>query len=159
MKLYFFRHAVAEDDPMGTRDHQRELTPKGVERTKLTAPILVRLGVQPDRLYSSPLVRAVQTAELLAPALRLTVQVRDDLGFGFDSAAVERLIADGGDDDDLMFVGHEPGISSVVAEMTGGSIQMKKGGLARVDVDMRNPLLGTLVWLLAPKVFAALDEE
>lgn len=158
MKLYFFRHAIAEDDPTGMHDNKRELTAKGIERTKLTAPLLVKLGVQPDRLYSSPLTRAVQTAELLAPALRLPVLVCDDLGLGFDTAAVERLIAEG-DDADLMFVGHEPGISAVIAEITGGSIQMKKGGLARVDVDMRNPLLGTLVWLLAPKVFTALDEE
>jgi phosphohistidine phosphatase SixA len=56
----------------------------------------------------------------------------------------------------IMFVGHEPSLSSAIADITGADVIMKPGGLARIDVLNRSQMRGTLVWLLAPKVFDAL---
>lgn len=158
MKLYFFRHAEAEPG-VNISDHERSLTALGVQRTSHAAHVLAKLGVQPHYLFSSPRKRAVQTADLLAEALRLRVQVRDELNFDFDIKALQILLAHVKDDEDVMLVGHEPTFSQTVRELTGGRLEMKKGGLARVDVLTRAPLNGVLVWLIAPKVFDGLDDE
>ncbi len=153
MKLYFFRHAIAEDASATTDDYHRALTKKGIARTKAAAKALAALGVSPARLYSSPLVRARQTADLLAPVLDVKVEERSEVAYNFNLQTIETLIAGLGENDDVMFVGHEPDMSRAVAALIGGGeVTMKRGGLARVDLVQRQPLRGTLIWLLAPKV-------
>jgi phosphohistidine phosphatase len=157
MRLYFFRHAEAEDAANGVADHERALTSKGQRRTALAAQGLVRLKVKPVRLYSSPRVRSRQTADILAESLGLSVEVRDEVDFDFSVLAVERLIADLEDESDVLFVGHEPSMSIILSDMTGANVAMKKGGMARVDIaPTTSPLRGRLVWLLAPRVFDTL---
>lgn len=159
MKLYFFRHAIAESIASADmEDAKRKLTDEGKARTKKAAAVLAALGVRPAKLYSSPLVRALQTADLLAPALGLKVEVRDEMAHGFDVNGVAALIHDLSEDEDVMFVGHEPDFSGIIAKLTGGDVKMKKGGLARVDVTSADPLRGTLVWLLPPKVFNTFED-
>jgi len=53
----------------------------------------------------------------------------------------------------VFFVGHEPDFSTTISSLTGARILMKRGGLARVDVISQQPMLGMLVWLIAPKIF------
>ena len=89
----------------------------------------------------------------------MRVQIRDELNFDFDLRSLELLVSHLNENDDLLLVGHEPTFSSTVRELTGGRLEMKKGGLARVDVLSRSPLSGVLVWLVAPKVFDALDDD
>src|SRR5262249_26974350 len=141
-------------------DFARRLTDKGVERTQAAALALVKLDVKPARLYSSPRVRARQTADILAKAFGVTVAVRDEVGFGFSVEHVEPLIADAGADDEVMFVGHEPDLSTTVSKLAGGGeIVMKKGGVARVDLFSHAPLRGALVWVIPPKVFDELANQ
>ena len=52
-----------------------------------------------------------------------------------------------------MFVGHEPDFSTTISSLVGGRVVMKRGGLARIDIVSPQPLLGELVWLIAPKIF------
>jgi phosphohistidine phosphatase len=152
--LYFFRHGEAEDAANGMSDNDRTLTSKGTRRTTNAAQALTRLKVKPARLYSSPRVRARQTADILAESLGLPVEVRDEVDFNFSVSAVERLIADVDGEQDVLFVGHEPSLSIILSEMTGANVAMKKGGMARVDIaPTTSPLRGRLVWLLAPRVF------
>ncbi|MEO8612777.1 MAG: histidine phosphatase family protein [Chloroflexota bacterium] len=155
MKLYFFRHGHAEDaDGPEFDDFARRLTDKGIERTEAAARALVKLGVKPTRLYSSPRVRARQTADILAKGLGVNVLVRDEVGFGFSADFVGPLIVDAGTDAEIMFVGHEPDLSITVTKLVGGGeLVMKKGGMARVDLFSTAPLRGALVWVIPPKVF------
>lgn len=156
MRLYFFRHGIAEDSlDNSMSDFSRPLTPKGEQRTREAAQMLKAFDLKVTRLYSSPLVRAQQTAALLGEILGVTVAERDEVGPGFSLEAVAELIQDFNDDDAIMFVGHEPDFSAAVSRLIGGGdVVMKKGGLARVDVLTREPLMGRLVWLLPPKVFS-----
>lgn len=159
MKLYFFRHGLAEDPTPDKPDFKRELTKKGIQRTRASAELLPVLDVTPAHIFSSPLIRAKQTADILARALKQKVEVRDEVGPGFNPRRVEMLLAGIDDRQDVMFVGHEPDFSSTVTALIGGgSVVMKKGGLARVDVMTRVPLRGELVWLITPKLFNANDE-
>jgi phosphohistidine phosphatase len=154
MQLYFVRHGIAEDFAEGKTDAQRALTREGIARTKMTAHALHQAGVKPRRLYSSPLLRAQETAQIIAEEIGVKVVVRKALAPGFDVEAVTNLIAGLKPEDRVMFVGHEPDLSSVISRIIGGGeIIMKKGSVARVDVVMREPLHGALIWLLPTKLF------
>jgi phosphohistidine phosphatase len=161
MKLYFFRHGHAEDAQMPDfDDFTRALTLKGIERTKAAGKALVRLGVKPARLYSSPRLRSRQTADLLANALGVSVAVREEVNFGFNMQGVQALVADAQTGDEIVFVGHEPDFSITVSALIGGGeVIMKKGGLARVDISSSTPLRGVLAWLLTPSLLDVLGAE
>ncbi|MCB9454188.1 MAG: histidine phosphatase family protein, partial [Anaerolineaceae bacterium] len=121
MQLYFFRHAQAEDAQMPDfDDFARQLTEKGSQRTHVAAVALRELGVAPSRLYSSPRLRARQTAEVLAKELKIEVQVREDIGFSFSPNEVEKLVADLDSHEAVMFVGHEPSLSATISALIGG---------------------------------------
>lgn len=156
MRLYLLRHGHAE--PGGSiSDHDRELTREGIERLQTAARVMRQLNVSPARIFSSPRVRARQTAEIVAEATGTPVEIRDEVNFSFDRQAIRALIQDLPDSDDVMFVGHEPSFSMAVHSLTGAEVEMKKGGLARVDIHDPASPHGVLVWLIAPKVFDALD--
>jgi phosphohistidine phosphatase len=159
MRLYFVRHGHAEDAQAPAYDDAaRALTPEGIARIAAAGVALNRLHVKPAQLYSSPRVRARQTAELLAKAMGVSVTQQEAVNFGFSPKQVESLIAESAQEDEIMFVGHEPDMSMTIAALIGGDgeIIMKKGSIARVDVIARTPLRGALVWLLAPHVLDAL---
>jgi phosphohistidine phosphatase len=155
MKLYFFRHGIAQPhDLPGLPDHQRQLTDEGFLRTRRSARLLKLLDLRLDRLYSSPLIRARQTADVIGQTLGIAVQIRDEVAPGFNLTHVETLTRDMGSEGAVMFIGHEPDLSATISALIGGgSLTIKKGALARVDVQTYIPLRGQLTWLLNPKIF------
>lgn len=155
MNLYFLRHGEAEDG-IGISDHERRLTQSGITRTENAARVIAALNLDLQRIFSSPHIRAKETAEIVAKALNMDCEIRDELKFGFDMPALDRMISGFAPDQSVMFVGHEPTFSMVIENLTGGNVEMKKGGLARVEITKHEPLRGTLVWLIAPKVFDVL---
>lgn len=157
MRLYFLRHGIAKDADAFTPDARRELTEAGIANTRQAAQVIKTLGVAPGCIYSSPLTRAHQTAEIVAQVLGVEIQVRDEVGPGFNINAVDTLTRDLAPDAEILFVGHEPDFSSTITALCGGRVVMKKGGLARVDIISRQPLAGELVWLIAPKIFDAVS--
>ena len=86
----------------------------------------------------------------------LETTLTEAVNFGFDLSDVRALTEDARPDDEIMFVGHNPDMSLLVNELTGADLSMKKGGLARIDVNDKKAEQGELVWLIAPKVFDAL---
>jgi phosphohistidine phosphatase len=152
MELYFLRHGVAADvGPEGSGDAGRPLTAEGIKKMKEEARGLRRLDVRPDVLLSSPLVRARQTAEIVRHALGLDSRLVDALAPGCDVAQLRDLLGEYRSAERIMVVGHEPDFSDLIGALTGGSrIMLKKGGLARVDLETVSDGAGTLVWLLPP---------
>lgn len=158
MRLYFLRHGHAEVG--GTiEDHDRQLTEEGRQFTAAAARLMARIKLKPHHIYSSPRARARQTAEIVSEALGIPVEIRDEVNYGFNIAAVEHLLEHEGMNAEIMFVGHEPSMSTVIGDLTGGLVAMKKAGLARVDLRQRTPPRGELVWLIPPRVFSALDDD
>ena len=157
MKLYFVRHGEAED--LAPTDHSRELTERGKERINKSAQVLKRLGINPKAIYSSPRIRAKQTAQIIADALDMEISITEEVNFGFDSSNIKTLIKKFNSNDEIMFVGHNPDMSQIVHKMAGASVSMKKGGFARIDVINHKTRRGDLVWLIAPKVFDALYDQ
>lgn len=133
-RIIFLRHGQAEDDD-GAGDAARPLTAKGVEQAELAGRALARLDLVPDLCLTSPRVRAAETARLACAELGLDPVVESALGDGdFQAEALA------GDIGTVLLVGHEPTFSSEVARLTGGSVRMRKGGLA-VVAGMRLELL------------------
>ncbi|HEY4689296.1 MAG TPA: phosphohistidine phosphatase SixA [Anaerolineae bacterium] len=154
MELYFLRHGIADWPNWNTaRDDERPLTDEGVAKMKAEARTIEQLDLGLDAILSSPLVRARQTAEAVADRLGLEVTDEPALAPGFDAQRLPDVLRRHPDAQALMLVGHEPDFSKTIAQLIGGGrVVMKKGGLARVDLESTDPPKGALVWLLAPKV-------
>jgi phosphohistidine phosphatase len=152
-QLWLLRHGEAE--PHGTReDHARTLTERGIEQAQSAGSALVALGIVPEVVYTSPKVRALQTAEYACAALGLTPVEHGGLAFGFDAAEALTLAAGHEDGDGtVLVVGHEPDFSQVVHDLTGARIDMKKGGIAGVRLDGGR---GELIVLLRPRELRAI---
>lgn len=153
MEIYFLRHGIAQDHAVGLPDAERELVEVGRHKIRQLAKRLPDFDVNPVVVYSSPLVRARQTAEIVTTYTGWHMEITDELDFGFNPAALQRLVDRHQPSENMMVVGHEPTFSETISYLIGGgNITMKKGGLARVDLFSQHPLHGTLAWLLAPKL-------
>ena len=152
MELYFFRHGEAEPASAGGTDDARELTARGRQESRSMAEALLRAGIRPEAIYTSPLVRARQTGEILGEVFGVPPQADGRLSCGATFGDVQALAAERGLAR-VMFVGHEPDLSTIVYQLTGGLVKMRTSCCARVDADRVEPGLGILVWLLAPDVF------
>jgi phosphohistidine phosphatase len=156
VQLIFFRHG-----PAGSKsawqgpDAERPLTDDGRAVVAQAAGLLARWGTSVDVVLTSPLARARQTAEIAAAALGCADRLADDkrLGHGLDRKQLSAIVAEHAGAQVLMLVGHEPDLSTTIAQITGGAVVVKKAGVARVDLDPQT-MRGTLVWLLPPRVFA-----
>jgi phosphohistidine phosphatase len=155
MRLFLLRHGHAEHTP-DVNDFDRQLTAAGADRMRSAARVMASLDLKLTHLYASPRVRARQTAAIAAESLGVSFEVKDELGFAFGATAIRQMTHELDANARIMFVGHEPSLSSAIADITGADVIMKPGGLARIDVLNRSQMRGTLVWLLAPKVFDAL---
>lgn len=159
MRLYFLRHAQAVERGL-VDDFSRELTSRGRARTKTAAKVIRKLDLGLDFIYSSPRIRSRQTADIVASELGMTVKSIPAMGeFNWGLASLEGLLAAHDLRDSVMLVGHEPTFSETIEAMTGGFVVMKKGGLARVDIYTQEPTRGSLVWMIAPRVFDMLVEK
>jgi phosphohistidine phosphatase len=146
MLIYFLRHA----DAIYTGD--RPLSEKGHKQMAGVAKALKRLEVQVDALYTSPLLRARQTADAVAEVLGMKPQVTDLLDSGTTLRRLRELLEGCGAEARVMVVGHEPDFSEMVGGLIGGGeVDMKKAGLALVECDEVAPGAGLLRWLLPPK--------
>jgi phosphohistidine phosphatase SixA len=117
------------------------------------AAFLADAGVEPALILSSPLPRALQTAEIAARELGVKVVKESALAPGFGVRQLEALLR-GHPDRDVMLVGHEPSFSQTIRSLTGGAVKMAKGGVACVNV-VTGMTGGELLWLIAPKLCGA----
>jgi len=123
VKLYVMRHGPAEDQAASGRDEDRALTPSGRERVRSVAKTLVMLEEAPLWVVSSPLVRALQTAEIVAAATKLadrdgTVETRREMAPGGDAEdLVKGLLA--AEKKRCLVVGHEPDLTELIAALVG----------------------------------------
>ena len=161
MQLYIVRHGIAIDreDPKCPTEAERYLTEEGVEKTKRVAEAVAGLGIQADLMFSSPYVRAMQTASIFASALEYSKQkVRrtENLLPGADPAAVLRELAREKNASSVFCFGHAPHVDGLLAATVGAPrhiTSMKKAGVAFVELKRVSPPNGQLVWLVTPKVF------
>lgn len=160
MELYLLRHgdAARADPAHGIPDGLRPLTPEGARAVEAVAEALQRAGIRPDVVYTSPLRRCVETAEIAARVLGVAqgAQQRPALAPGCDLDAVSELLHEAPEADRVILVGHNPDFSQIAADLTGKDVNLDlaKGGLARVDLKgAPRRRKGELVWVLTPRLF------
>jgi phosphohistidine phosphatase len=157
MRVYLMRHGDAGDKRAWSGvDADRPLSEMGIERTTAAAEHFARTSFRPTKIVTSPLLRARQTAEIVASVLGATnlIEIDARLGPDFGVEAFRRVLQENPDQEKLLLVGHDPSLSNVIqAVMGGGSIILKKGGVARLDIaDVGKPS-GKLAWLDSPSLF------
>jgi phosphohistidine phosphatase len=162
IRIYLVRHGIAVDpsEKGALDDDARPLTAKGRRRFRRLARTFAQLGELPDFIFTSPLVRAVQTAEILAGALKMAeVGVLDELQ---PEAGVGKLLAETGRRvktlQSVALVGHDPQMTQLVIALAGLSkedaerVDFKKGAIVRIDVgDLPSARPSEAKWWMKPK--------
>jgi len=167
MLLYIVRHGIAIDreDPKCPSDPERYLTPEGIKRTCEVAKHIAVLIERPKVLISSPYVRAMQTAEIFAEGLGNTkskIEKTDHLLPGADPSAFFRELGRKKALDSVMCFGHAPQLDELISAALGVKkdlTELKKAGVACIELVHLQPPAGKLVWLLAPRVVRKLSKR
>jgi phosphohistidine phosphatase len=151
-QVWLLRHgeAVPHD---AKPDFDRELTPRGERQSVAAGEALARLGLEFVACYTSPLLRAVGTADLACKPLNVKPEERDAIGKGFDVDTVRELLAEHDDSARILVVGHNPSFEQVVFDLTGARIDFKKGGVAAVRMTGAS---GELLALMRPRELESL---
>ena len=146
-QLWLLRHGEAE--PHDARpDDERELTDRGRAQARAAGAALAALKVEVHLAFTSPKVRARDTALLACEALGIEPVEHKPLAADFGADEALTLMAAAGADQRVLVVGHDPDFSQVVHDLGGGRIDMKKGGIAALRLDGAR---GELIALLRPR--------
>jgi phosphohistidine phosphatase len=156
MNLYLMRHANAgiPRDNLAL-DAKRALVKEGKDQCMLMARVLSALKVQIDVIVSSPLKRAMQTAQFVGTELGYDakVEVSPALGLNADFAAFQQMLGKYANHEGVLVVGHNPNLFQFLGRLItgngGAAIRMRKASIARVDMDRHPPMLR---WLIDPRM-------
>lgn len=163
MNLFILRHGIASDPgtdglPGNLPDAARPLSAEGRKKLERSTKAMRALELKLDAVVSSPLLRARQTAELVAAALKLRRKIvfTDHLApDGNPQSLIEQVNGLGPRAKNILLVGHEPYLSRLLALLISGgtaaAMDLRKGGLAKLEVkELKFARCATLAWLLAP---------
>jgi phosphohistidine phosphatase len=160
MNLYILRHGIAvEHGAAGYKnDDERPLTGKGERRMWAIADAIKEMEISFDSIFSSPLVRARQTAEIVAESLKCKkrLELTDTLSPQHSAKPLIEHLQDQRAVDDILLVGHEPFLSQFISLLISGnpetSVLLKKGGFCKLSTEhLKHGKCATLEWLLTPK--------
>ena len=164
-QIFIMRHGIAarRGSPPGSGDAKRPLTAKGKKRTEQIAAGLNRLGCEVDWIVTSPLVRAAQTAEIVAASLskKVPVDVCAALRPGGSAEDLLSFVAKKPDRKSVLLVGHEPDLSELAGRLIGAGskarLAFKKGGCCCIEFDHHpSRSTGQLLWWLTPRLLRAI---
>lgn len=167
MKLVVIRHGPAGDraawEAEGRDDRLRPLTPEGKKQTRQAIAGLTTLVPAIDVLATSPLVRAVQTAEIVADDYDVDITTVDALAPESDPDKAVQWLRSQSSDQTIAVVGHEPHLSTLVGYLVTGArasfISLKKAGVCGLELNDPPKSGGsTLEWLLTARVLRKLRE-
>jgi phosphohistidine phosphatase len=157
LRIYVLRHGITEDAAPGGTDAGRALTQEGKRKLRGVLDSARRADVHPDVILTSPLKRALETAEIAASVL----------GVKYDLVRTNTLVPSSSPEriwkeirsrkaEAVLLAGHEPMLSMVVAFLLGCpalAVRMKKGALVAIEVESGEAQPhGVLLWMLTPKL-------
>jgi len=158
MEIYLLRHAIAEERSASGRDADRQLTEEGRQKLRKVMKRAAGAGVEPSLILSSPLIRAVQTAEIAAEFLKYAGKIVkvDSLTPDSSPREVWEEIRTRKDEPAILLAGHEPLYSATTAYLLGSTrsmVDFRKAGLVRIDVQGFGATPGGILqWMLTPKL-------
>lgn len=160
MNLYVLRHGIAAEPgtPGFKHDRERPLTPDGKRKMRGVAKAMSVMDLSFDLVFSSPFVRARQTAEIVVKLLHAqkTLALAEELAVGGNPRAlIDRIRRLDPQPANVLLVGHEPFLSRLVSALVAGdssaSVTLKKGGLCKLAAEsLEYGRCATLEWLLTP---------
>ena len=164
-EFYILRHGIATERRANSSldDTKRKLTPEGREKMQEIARGLKRVGMEVDWIVTSPLVRAVETAQIVSASLGLKVPMdfSDELRPGEPADKLLSFLAKQPERKRVLLVGHEPDLSMLAARLMGAgrdaNLALKKGGCCLItseEFPLKSP--GQLVWWLTPRLLRAM---
>lgn len=134
--LWFLRHGEAE--PHGTRpDAERRLTARGETQSTAAGAAIRRLGIDIARVFTSPKVRALDTARIAAESGVVTEPVIHEALLDLDRRGALELADLAEPGEHVLLVGHNPDFAQVVHDLTGANVRVKKGTLIGVQLGGR----------------------
>lgn len=150
MRLYVLRHGLAEDVGDDGTDAGRHLTELGRERVRAAANGLAALGMRPDVLLTSPVIRARETAEIIGHVLQRKPEIVQALQTGSSAHGVVRALGAYEASARVMIVGHEPTLSELVALLLTGSargmaVRFKQSACVTIALQSINPPRGAVL--------------
>lgn len=157
MDLLVLRHGEAGRRSSLYGDSKRSLTTEGKQEIVDLSNGLISLGLRLDYIFTSPLLRAKQTAEIVAKSLKYKGKVEDLDALKPEGNRLEfySTLSNLKQDSVVLVVGHEPYLSQMISEaisQSGCRINLKKAGLARIRILSTLPKIrGELRWLLTSK--------
>ena len=158
MQVHLLRHGIAEDGHAGLSDGDRALTVEGRKKLRQVLQTAAKAGVKPTLMLTSPLKRAVQTAEIAKRTLGYSGEILQTriLTPGSSAEQVWEEIRVHREEASLLLTGHNPLFAHLAGYLLGNSnmqMEFKKGALLRVDVDAfgAEPR-GILRWCLTAKL-------
>ena len=161
-ELYLIRHAVAEQrGEAWPDDAKRPLTSEGMSRFRKAARRLAEFGVSIDVIMTSPLVRARQTADILAAAFDAHIVASDALAPGGSYQAILGDLDKQSKRSRIALVGHEPDLGELAGRLCGSRhhLEFKKGAICRIDVAALPPGgPGAMRWFIPPRMLRALKK-
>ncbi len=158
MELYLLRHGIAEDKSPSGRDADRRLTDEGRSKLRRVLERAQNARVSPSLILTSPLKRALETAEIAARELGYEGRIVRDEALRPDStpAKVWSAVRDHSAEPSILLAGHEPLFSDTVGYFLGSTrkmINFRKAGLVRIDfAGLSAEPRGVLQWILTPKI-------
>lgn len=154
MLVLFLRHADAED--RAASDFERRLTPKGLEQADRVGKFLVRAGIIPDLILSSPLVRAQQTAAGVSKRLdNLPVITAPWLACGMSPDVCFQELAALRNHESVLVVGHEPDFGHAIATLLGlpaSTLRIRKASLTAIEARSFAPESGRLEFTIPSRL-------
>jgi phosphohistidine phosphatase len=159
MVIYFLRHANAGQKHFSSpeRDEKRPIDKVGIEQSHDVGRALAAIGVKANVIVSSPLIRATQTAAIVAQELGHEERIVTDEALRPDATFEQFKVLLGRYEDkpSIMVVGHDPSMTEFVNKVLSNgapleAIELKKAGVAKVEKELRRPAI--LRWCMTPKV-------
>ena len=141
MRLYFLRHADAATP--ADSDEERALSAKGLNQAKRVAEFLEAHEIRPALILTSPVLRAFETARIVAEALEIECESAPFLSCGMMPSTAMTALAEYDEHESLMLVGHEPDFSRFAAHLLGtspaASLRIRKASLTLLELDVLRP--------------------
>ena len=164
MRLYIVRHGIAvPHGTLGISEEDRPLTSEGISKMKKAAEGLQAIKVFPEMVLSSPLPRALQTAEIIIAACgkKVPLKLFPELAPGGNRSEIYRELGKHANLENLMLVGHQPSLGEIAGEIAWGTseryVELKKGGACALDIERIRPVpRGNLVWVITPSILRQL---
>jgi phosphohistidine phosphatase len=167
MDIYILRHAIAEerDNDKFPDDAQRPLTTKGAKRMRRIAEGMLALELSFDVIYTSPFLRARQTAEIVADVFNGKRKLRETDTLATDGGAeelIDLIISARGEFESVLLVGHEPYLSDLISMLLVGDgslpLTMKKGGICKLSIGtLKYGKCASFEWLLPPAISTRIE--